>query len=291
MRVVFLEDVSGVAQGGDIKEVKNGFARNYLIPQRLAMPVSREALQRVQRLTKQAESKRLKLLTDMRALGEALDGTRIDIEMKAGASGRLYGSVTGAIVAEHLSQLIEQEIDRRTVEIPEPIRQTGRHDLSLRLHSEVEANISVLVYPSGSDPAELLAAIEAKEADQEKPGEDMADLGADDEMVEEPEATIAEDVDEAEEVEPEAREEPPVAEVSAAEDVDEAEEAEPEAREEPPVAEVSAAEDVDEAEEAEPEASEEPPVAEVSAAEDEEAPQDAATDAADLGKGEQTSEK
>jgi large subunit ribosomal protein L9 len=239
MRVVFLEDVSGVAQGGDIKEVKNGFARNYLIPQRLAMPVSREALQRVQRLTKQAESKRLKLLTDMRALGETLDGTRIDIEMKAGASGRLYGSVTGAIVAEHLSQLIEQEIDRRTVEIPEPIRQTGRHDLSLRLHSEVEANISVLVYPSGSDPAELLAAIEAKEADQEKPGEDMADLGAYDEMLEEPEATIAEDVDEAEE----------------------------------------------------PEASEEPAVAEVSAAEDEEAPQDAATDAADLGKGEQTSEK
>ena len=162
MRVVFLEDVSGVALGGDVKEVKNGFARNYLIPQNLAVPISGEAMLRVDRLKQDAETKRIKLHEDMKAVGEALDGKRIDVEMNAGASGRLYGSVTNAMIAERLGEMTEREIDRRTVEIAEHIRQVGKFDVSLRLHSEVEAGITVLVYPVGTDPDETLAAIEAE---------------------------------------------------------------------------------------------------------------------------------
>ena len=162
MRVVFLEDVSGVADGGDVKEVKNGFARNFLIPQNLAVPVSGEAMLRVDRLKQDAETNRFKVLEDMKALGEALDGQRIDIEMNAGASGRLYGSVTNAMIAEKLGEMTEREIDRRTVEIAEPIRQVGKFDVVLRLHSEVRANIGVLVYPIGADAEEALAAIEAE---------------------------------------------------------------------------------------------------------------------------------
>ena len=77
MRVVFLEDVAGVAQGGDVKEVKNGFARNYLIPQRLAMPVTREALQRVERLKREADATRIKTLVDMKALGDLISSARL----------------------------------------------------------------------------------------------------------------------------------------------------------------------------------------------------------------------
>ena len=184
MRVVFLEDVEGVAQGGEVKEVKNGFARNYLIPKRLAMPSTREALKRVDRLKDESHDKRLKTLADMKALSEQLDGSRVDIEMRAGASGRLYGSVTNAIIADKLSEMTEREIDRRTIEIADPIRQVGIHDVRARLHAEVNVNIAVLVYPAGSEPdeflSELRAAQEAAAAEKEdKSGDETDELAED----------------------------------------------------------------------------------------------------------------
>ena len=160
MKVLFLEDVSGVALGGDIKDVKNGFARNYLIPKRLAVPATKDALQRVQRLSRDAEQKRLKQLADMRALGEALDGTRVEIEMRAGANGRLYGSVTNAVVAAELSKITEREIDRRTVEVPDSIREVGMHSATVRVHSEVTATLALVVYPAGTDPEEFVQELE-----------------------------------------------------------------------------------------------------------------------------------
>jgi len=168
MRVVFLEDVAGVAHGGDVKEVKNGFARNYLIPQALATPATNEALQRTRRLGKEAETKRLKTLADMKELSAELNGSQVVVEMRAGASGRLYGSVTNMIVADEVAKLTDREIDRRTVQIPDSIRQVGVYPIRIKLHPDVETDISVLVYPSGTDPAEFLASLsEEAEADAE----------------------------------------------------------------------------------------------------------------------------
>ena len=178
MRVVFLEDVAGVAQGGDVKEVKNGFARNYLIPKSLAVPVSHNALQGLARLRREADGTRIKTLADMRALGEELDGVQVNVEMRAGAGGRLYGSVTNAIVAERLSEMTDREIDRRTVEIAEPMRELGMFEVSVRVHPEVEAQIKVLVYPSGTDPADF----EAAEAEEGGEAEDGAETEVDAEV-------------------------------------------------------------------------------------------------------------
>ena len=166
MKVVFLEDVSGVALGGEVNEVKGGFARNYLIPQKLAIPATPDALQRVERLGKQAEEQRIKTLQDMRALGEMLEGTTVNVPMRAGASGRLYGSVTNAIVAEELSKTTGREIDRRTIELPDSIREVGIFEARLRLHAEVTAPVSVLVHPVGSDPDEVRASLEAEESEE-----------------------------------------------------------------------------------------------------------------------------
>ena len=152
MRVVFLEDVQGVAQGGEVKEVKNGFARNYLIPKSLAVPATHNALQGVERLARHAEVERLKRLEDTRALAEDLDGTQVNIEMRAGASGQLFGSVTNQIIAAELSKLTDREIDRRTVEIAEPIRELGVFDVGIRLLPEIEAGVKVLVYATGTEP-------------------------------------------------------------------------------------------------------------------------------------------
>lgn len=173
MRVVFLEDVEGVAQGGDVKEVKNGFARNYLIPKNFAVPATHNALQRVKQYAEQADRTRIKLLQDMRDLSEMLNGSRIDVEMRAGASGQLYGSVTNAIIADKLGELADREIDRRTIEIDSPIRQLGSFDVTVRLHPDVQAHIDVLVYPTGMDPDEWLKSLEpAEETDEESTSEE-----------------------------------------------------------------------------------------------------------------------
>ncbi len=180
MRVVFLEDVPGVAHGGDVKEVKNGFARNYLIPKSLAVPATHNALQRVEKLSSSAGINRIKLLEDMKQLAEAVEGTQVNVEMRAGSTGRLYGSVTNAIIAESLSELTANEIDRRTIEIAEPIRDLGVYDLNVRLHPEVKTTIKVVVHPAGTDPTETIEAAEARAAADEQDGaessEDVAEL-------------------------------------------------------------------------------------------------------------------
>ena len=168
MRVVFLQDVEGVAQGGEVREVKNGFARNYLIPKSFAVPATHNAMQRVTQYTKQAERTRLRLLQDMRELSNSLNGMRIDVEMRAGASGQLYGSVTNAIIADKLSELSDREIDRRVIEVEEPIRQLGSFNVNVRLHPEVQAQIQVLVYPTGTTADKWLQSLQ----EDDKPAED-----------------------------------------------------------------------------------------------------------------------
>jgi len=172
MRVVFLEDVTGVAQGGDVKDVKNGFARNYLLPKNLAVPATHNALQRVERLTKESDTTRLKTLEDMKALAAELDGIRVTVEMRAGSGGRLYGSVTNIIIAEELSKLTGREIERRTIELDEPLRELGLFEVDIHLHPEVEAKIGVLVYAMGTDPAAFLQAIEARGETEEAVAEE-----------------------------------------------------------------------------------------------------------------------
>ncbi len=177
MRVVFLEDVAGVAQGGDVKEVKNGFARNYLIPKNYAVPATHNALQRVKQYAEQAEKTRLKLLQDMRELSETLNGKRVSVEMRAGASGQLYGSVTNAIIADKLGEMSDREIDRRSIEIASPIRQLGSFDVTVRLHPEVQAHIDVLVHPTGMDPDEWLKSLEPDAGDDADAAEESAAEG------------------------------------------------------------------------------------------------------------------
>ncbi len=171
MRVVFLEDVEGVAHGGDVKEVKNGFARNYLIPKNLAVPANHNALQRVEKLSRKAGVTRIQLLSDLKELAQELDGRRVDVEMRAGSSGRLYGSVTNTIIADALSEMTASEIERRTVEIDEPIRDLGVYDLAIRLHPEVSASIQVVVYPIGTDPDDMIPSEEDEEAGEEPTAE------------------------------------------------------------------------------------------------------------------------
>ena len=108
MRVLFLEDVPGTADAGEVKEVKNGFARNYLIPRQLAVQATPGQLQRLNAINRQAQEKRLKLSGDARLVAQALEGQTVVIEMRVGPTGRLFGAVTTRRIAEELNRLTER---------------------------------------------------------------------------------------------------------------------------------------------------------------------------------------
>ena len=154
MKVVFLEDVEGVAHGGEVKDVKNGFARNYLLPKNLAAPATHNNLQRIEKLRRQANVDRVEKLEDMKSVAEGISGTEIFIEMRAGANDRLYGSVTGTMIADSVSDKTGISVERRWVQLDNPIRETGEFDVFIRLHSDVSANVKVIVHATGQDPLE-----------------------------------------------------------------------------------------------------------------------------------------
>ena len=155
MKVVFLEDVEGVAQGGDIKEVKNGFARNYLIPKQLAAPATHNYLQKIEKLKKNASDVRVKRLDEMKEIADVVDNIQINIEMRASLNGRLYGSVTGTMVADAITLETGQKIERRLVQLDNPIRELGVFDVTVRFHSDVLATVKINIHSPEQDLTDL----------------------------------------------------------------------------------------------------------------------------------------
>jgi large subunit ribosomal protein L9 len=144
MRVLFLKDVQGVAQAGDIKEVAGGFARNYLIPQAMATLATEEQLKRKEKIVKAAEGLRLKELQDMEALAHQLNGVTVTLKAKISPGGGYYGAITDSHVAEELGKMTERKIERRLVELEQPIQEPGEYTASLKLHPDVNATINVV---------------------------------------------------------------------------------------------------------------------------------------------------
>jgi len=153
VKVLFLKDVARVARAGDIKEIKNGYGRNYLLPQGLAVAATKDAIARSEGLRKSAEERRLKEAADWQEVADALSETAVEIEARAGPTGRLYGSITNTIVAEKLSEMTGREVDRRNVRFREPVRQTGEFNVPLRLHENVNLEIRLIVTAEGSKDA------------------------------------------------------------------------------------------------------------------------------------------
>ena len=104
MRVVFLEDVPGVADAATVKNVKNGYARNYLLPRKLAAPATPTELQALDRIEKAAQVKRNKLSADAQEVEASIGGASVNLELRAGPTGRLFGAVTSRMIASELSR-------------------------------------------------------------------------------------------------------------------------------------------------------------------------------------------
>ncbi|HET8683306.1 MAG TPA: 50S ribosomal protein L9 [Micromonosporaceae bacterium] len=148
MKIILTQEVSGLGAPGDVLEVKDGYGRNYLLPQGFAMRWSKGAEKQVT-LIKRARSAR-----EIRDLGQAsevkarLEGLRVQLTARAGQGGRLFGSVTPAEVVDAVVAAGGPELDRRRVELPGHIKSTGTYQVRVKLHPELSANIALSVLPA-----------------------------------------------------------------------------------------------------------------------------------------------
>ncbi|NPA52752.1 MAG: 50S ribosomal protein L9 [Aquificae bacterium] len=147
MKVILTRDVEGWGTIGDIIEVKDGFARNYLIPKGYAYPATDNYVRMVQNILKQKARKLEKEKEKALQIKEKIDNQEIVLKKKVGLTGKLYGSVTAADIAQSIKDQFDVEIDRKKIMLRNPIRDIGIYTIKIRLHPEVSATIKVNVQP------------------------------------------------------------------------------------------------------------------------------------------------
>ena len=145
MKVIFLQDVKGKGKKGDIKEVPNGYAQNFLIKNNLAKPANNESMAELKGKQKAKEKQDAEVLAEAKELKALLEKeeTVVKINAKAGEDGRLFGSIPSKQIADALNKQYKIKIDKRKIELDQPIRALGFTQVPVKLHPEVTATIKV----------------------------------------------------------------------------------------------------------------------------------------------------
>ena len=151
MKVVLLEDVAHLGMGGEIKEVADGYGRNFLLPRKLAALATPAVLKKTEAQRQEATLRRQRAEEDMRNLAQKLEEISIEIRAKAGIEKRLYGSVTSADIAKEVSRTIGIEIDKRKFVLTRPIRQLGSYDVAIRLAPNIVPRLKVTIQAEGEE--------------------------------------------------------------------------------------------------------------------------------------------
>lgn len=145
MKVLFVKEVQGTAKAGDVKEVSPGYARNYLLPKRLAIVADEGAVERIKQKEEGVRRRTERALTDAREVAARLKKLTVTIYAKTGEGGRLFGSVTNADIATQLKREAGVDIDKRKIEVEPPIKSLGPHEVTVQLHTEVSETLRVVV--------------------------------------------------------------------------------------------------------------------------------------------------
>ncbi len=152
MKVILTQDVEQLGHAGTLHDVKPGFARNYLIPKGLARAATAGTIKQVQERQAAEERRIAKLEAGQQDLKNRIDGLRLEFVARAGAQGRLYGSITNADIAERLTQQLGEEIDRRRVELPQGgIHELGEFQVTVRLVGRLAPKVTVAVRGEGDE--------------------------------------------------------------------------------------------------------------------------------------------
>jgi large subunit ribosomal protein L9 len=145
MEVLLVKDVAQLGKAGEVKRVSDGYARNFLFPRELAVMATAGAIKQAREIRQAEASRKAKALSDAQILAQRLDGLSVMFKMRAGESDRLYGSVTNANIADALEEQIGQEIDRRKIDLEEPLKELGTHAVTIRLAPGAEAKVTVTI--------------------------------------------------------------------------------------------------------------------------------------------------
>lgn len=176
MKVLLTQDVVNLGHAGEVHAVAGGYARNFLMPNGLAVLASKGALKQAEEIREAAMRRRAKERADAEAQAAVINNQRLLFAARAGENDRLYGSVTTSDIAERLSEAVGFEVDRRRIELEHPLRDLGIYNLELRLMAEVIAKFTVAVVREGESWVEAEA--RAAKPAAEEPAEAETDEAA-----------------------------------------------------------------------------------------------------------------
>ncbi len=145
MKIILTEDVKGQGLKGDIVNVSDGYARNYLLPRGLAIEATKGNLKSLKLEEAAAADKKEMELEDAKKLSEEISGKIVEVKAKAGETGKLFGSITATDVADHLKKQHNISIDRRKINMGDPIRSLGITEVEVKIYPEVSTSIKVKV--------------------------------------------------------------------------------------------------------------------------------------------------
>ncbi len=147
MKVILLSEVKNLGKAGEVKEVSDGYARNFLLPRGLAVEATPMKLKELKEKSERKERKLEREEERARALKERIDGRELALKVKAGEGGRLFGTVTAKDISDNLQQQYGVSVDKKKIEIPEPIKHLGEYRVKIKLFPSVSADVKVIVQP------------------------------------------------------------------------------------------------------------------------------------------------
>lgn len=168
MKVIFIADVPNVARAGQTRDVADGYARNYLFPRKLAVLANSQAATAVEAQLKKIVKQREIEEAEMAELAKKISGVEITLKAKVGENEKLYGSITGADIAEALNKATGYDIDKKKIEIAEPIKQAGIYDVTIRFTHDITAIVKVTVMSDEEGAEKPVKAVKKVEKAVEK---------------------------------------------------------------------------------------------------------------------------
>ena len=164
MKLIFLKDNMPTAMAGDIKVVKTGFARNYLIPKGIAVLATKSTMDQVKKLQREATERRLLDSKQWEEKAKSLEKVILTITVQTGPTGRLYGSVTNTLVVDKLEEETGIKLDKRNVKFPDPIKMIGNYKVSIKLYEGINIDLGLNIIGDGTDLEEEVFEISDTEA-------------------------------------------------------------------------------------------------------------------------------
>jgi large subunit ribosomal protein L9 len=148
MKLILTQEVSGLGGPGDVVEVKDGYGRNYLVPRGVAIRWTRGAEKTVESIKQARGSRALRDQAHAEEVRTKLEAQPVNVQVRAGAGGRLFGAVTVGEIATALTDATGEAVDKRTIAVANPIKTLGAHEVSIRLHDDVSATVALNVVPA-----------------------------------------------------------------------------------------------------------------------------------------------